>query len=54
MDLVDFELKEGVKPVCSRHQPVPKLNEATLKKGVERLLQVGVLEQVNDTKRGAP
>ena len=43
----DFELKENVKPICSRPYPVPKIQEEVLKKEVEILVLIGVLEISN-------
>ena len=42
-DLVDFELKEDVKPICSRPYSVPKLHEGIFKKEVDILVLLGVL-----------
>ena len=52
--LVDLELKNDVKPVCSWLYPVPKVHKTMIKREVERLVKLGVLEEVNDSKWGAP
>ena len=51
---VDFELKDNVKPVCSRPYPVPKLYKMMFKKKVKILVILGVLEEENDSEWGAP
>ena len=51
---VDLELKDGVKPVVSRPYPVTKLHESMLRKEVEIILILGVLEKSNDSEWGAP
>ena len=40
--------------MCSRHYPVPRVNEAIFRKEVERLVELGVLDEENEYKRGAP
>ena len=52
-DLVDFELKEGAKPVCSRPYPVPKVHEESFKIEVECLVQIGVFRLLTDSEWGA-
>ncbi len=42
---VSFQLKEGVSPYHCRAFPVPKIHKETIKKEVERLCQLGVLER---------
>ncbi len=42
---VSFQLKEGVSPYHGRAFPVPKINKNTIKKEVERLCELGVLER---------
>ncbi len=42
---VSFQLKEGVSPYHGRAFPVPKVHKETIKKVVERLCQLGVLER---------
>lgn len=43
---VDFELKDDAKPHSQRHYPVPHLYKQTFKKGLDRLVKLGVLEPV--------
>ena len=42
--LVDFELKEDVKPIFSRPYPVPKAHKEMSKQEIERLFLLGFLE----------
>ncbi len=42
---VSFQLKEGVSPYHGRTFPVPKIHKDTIKKEVERLCKLGVLER---------
>ena len=42
---VSFQSKEGVSPYHGRAFPVPKVHKETIKKEVERLCQLGVLER---------
>jgi hypothetical protein len=42
---VSFQLKEGVSPYHGQAFPVPKVYKETIKKEVERLCQLGVLER---------
>ena len=51
--LVDLELKEDTKPICSQPYPVPKLHEEIFKKGVETLFLLGVLEVGNYSEQGS-
>ena len=51
-DLVEFELREGAKPICSRPYPVPKVHEGIFKNEVEFLLLLGLLERANDSEWG--
>ena len=53
-DPVDFELKEDLKPICSRPYPVTKVPEEMFKKEVERLVLLGFLKVTNDSEWGAP
>ena len=48
-DPVDFELNEDPTLTCLRPYPVPKVHEEMLKKEVERLVLLGVLEVANDS-----
>jgi hypothetical protein len=42
---VSFQLREGVSPYHGRAFPVPKIHKDTIKKEVERLYKLGVLER---------
>ncbi len=42
---VSFQLKEGVTPYHGQAFPVPKFHKETIKKEVERLCELGVLER---------
>jgi hypothetical protein len=42
---VSFQLKEGVSPYHGQAFPVPKIHKETIKKEVERLCQLGILER---------
>ena len=50
----NIELKEGAKPYHSRPFPVPKIHEPTLKVDLDRLVKLGVLKQINDSKWATP
>ena len=45
---VDFELKDNVKPICSRPYLVPKVHKEMFQNEVEHLVLLGVLEVAND------
>ena len=49
-----LELKEDVKPYHARAFPVPRVHYETLRKEVDRLVQVGVLKRVNHSEWAAP
>ena len=49
-DPYNTELKEGAKPYHSRPVPVPKVHERTLKVKLDRLVKLGVLKQMNNSK----
>ena len=51
---VDLELRGDLKPFCSRPYPVLRVHEAMFRKEVEILVNLGVLEEANDSKWGAP
>ena len=51
--LVDLELKDDKKPVRSQTYLVKRVHKAMLKKEVERLVSLGVIEHENDSKWGA-
>ena len=49
-----IELQDGVKPYHAKPFPIPKVHEETLRKEVERLVQIGVLKRVNNSEWAAP
>ena len=49
-----FGLKEDAKTVCLQPYPVPKVHKAMFREEVERLLNLGVLKEDNDSEWGAP
>ena len=51
---VDLELRDDVKPVCSRNYPVPRVHEAMFRKEVKIILNLEVIEEANDSEWGAP
>ena len=51
-DPVDFELKKGVKLICSKPYPVPKIHEEMFKKEVESLVLLGEIEISNNSEWG--
>ncbi len=51
---VSFQLKEGVSPYHGRAFPVPKVHKETIKKEVERLCQLGVLERQPASEWASP
>ena len=51
---VDLQLKPGATPYHAKAFPVPKIHEATLRKEVDRLCDLGVLERKNDSEWAAP
>ena len=51
---VDLELKGDVKPVCSQPYPVTRVHKEIFRKEVKRLVSLGVLEEANNSKWGAP
>ena len=50
---VELELKNDVKPVCSRPYPEPRAHTDMFKKGLAQLVISGVQKQKNDSKCGA-
>ena len=40
---LEFELKDNVKPVCSRPYPVPRIQKFMFRKEAERLIDFGVI-----------
>ena len=53
-DPVHLELKKGSTPFRGRPFPVPQIHEATLKREVERLCSLGVIEKQRDSEWGSP
>jgi len=53
---VHFELKEGAQPWQGKPYPLPRVHKETIKKEVERLVQLGVLSKVEneDSRWGSP
>ena len=50
---VNFELKPGAKPYHGRPFPVPQLHKDTIKKEVERLVEIGVLKPIQESERAS-
>ena len=48
------ELKPGMRPYHAKPFPIPKAYEQTLRKEVDRLIQLGVLKKVNNSEWAAP
>ena len=53
-DPVDFELKPGAKPYHGKAFPVPHIHKETLKKEVDRLVELGVLVKQPNSEWGCP
>lgn len=53
-EFVNFELKPGAKPFRGRAFPVPRIHRETIKKELQRLIDIGVLEPVDASEWGAP
>ncbi|GKY94846.1 hypothetical protein MPSEU_000449600 [Mayamaea pseudoterrestris] len=51
---VDFELKEGAQPYHARPYNIPQVHEATLRKEVARLCDLGVLRRSGGSEWAAP
>ena len=49
-----IKLKEYVKPYHAKPFPIPKVHKPTLKKEVERLVEIGVLRKINISEWAAP
>ena len=50
----NIELKPDAQPYHARAYPIPRVHERTLKMECDRLCQVGVLREINDSKWAAP
>ena len=53
-DPIDIETKPDHKPSSARYYPVPKINKATFKKELLRLVEIGVLTPVQQSEYGTP
>ena len=51
---IDIELKPDHKPSSARYYPVPRINKATFKKELLRLVDIGVLTPVQQSEYGTP
>ena len=51
---VYLDLRDDAKPVCSQPYPVPRVHKSIFRKEVGRLVNLGVLEEENDSEWGAP
>ena len=51
---VSFELKEGAQLYHGRPYPIPKIHKATLMKGIDRLILIGVLKWQPSSKWALP
>ena len=49
-----IELQDNVKPYHAKPFPIPRVHEETLKKEVDRLVEIGVLRRVNNSEWAAP
>ena len=50
----EIELKEGATPHHAKPYPIPRVHEQTLKKEIQRLVEIGVLKKVNRSEWAAP
>ena len=51
---VTLDLKPDAKPHYQHPYQIPRIHEETLKREVERLIQLGVLKKCNDSEWGSP
>ena len=51
---VKIELQSNSKPVNARWYPIPRINKDTFHKELMRLVNIGVLERVQESKWGTP
>ena len=49
-----LELKDKAEPMCSRPYPVPKVHKSMFRKKVEILVNLGFVEELNDSEWVAP
>ena len=47
---VKLDLKPGAAPFCTHPYQIPRIHEETLRKEVERLIQLGVLKKCVDSE----
>ena len=52
--VVNLDLKDDATPMCQCPYPVPRVHEAMLRMEVERLVELGVIEEANNSEWGAP
>ena len=50
----NIEFKEDVEPYHAEPFPLPKTQEPTLKKEVDRLIKIGILKKINNSQWAAP
>jgi len=53
-ELVNFELKKDAKPFHGRPFPIPQVHKDTVKKEVERLVEIGVLKPIQESEWAFP
>ena len=51
---VSLKLKEGIRPYHGKAYPVPHIHKDTLKKEVDRLVEIGVLKRIEDSEYASP
>jgi len=51
---ISIELKEGVKPYHGRPYPIPQIHKATLMKGINRLVSIGVMKRQSSSRWASP
>ena len=51
---IKFQLKPGATPYHGRAYPIPKIHEETLKKEIQRLIELGVLERCGASEWASP
>ena len=49
-ELVSFELKPDAKPYHGRPFPIPRVHRDTVKREVERLVEIGVLKPIQESE----
>ena len=53
-DTVNLKLKPGSKPFNRRYYPIPKINKEFSYEDLKRLVEIGVLTPVQQSKYGTP